>query len=129
MTAIPNGLFGVLARKNAISSPVLAFHGVSSQKPGGGVSVSNHAFTGLTEGDLYGGIILSFGINTTSVVTNHGDAVATREPELVGSTSGIYAWGFDFTVSAASTTITLDSTQQSGSVSYTHLTLPTICSV
>ena len=112
MAIIPNGLFGVIARKNSSAPSVFAYHATVSQKPGGAVSASNHAFTGLTSGDMYAGIILTWGINTDSVVTDQADTVTTRSTELASATSGIYAWGFDFEASAASTTITLDSTTQ-----------------
>ena len=106
MTAIPNGLFGVIARKNAGGvAKSFAYIGADGKNTSG--TETSHAFT-LEAGKQYAGFVTARALVPTDVQTDQADTVTIRET-LSGGGDSSYGYAFDFTASAVSTSILITS--------------------
>ena len=102
MAAILNGLFGVIARKNAVAVKSFAYMGEVGSNTSG--TETSHAYT-LEVGKQYAGFVMARGGTVPNdVQTDQADTVTIRETLVAGGDSS-YGYAFDFTASATSTSI------------------------
>ena len=100
------GVLSAVARKNALVSKSFAYVDHDADNTSG--TLSSHPFT-LESGKSYAGIVMIRGsVVPTGVSTDQGDTVTLRG-SLTGGGDGSNAIGFEFTASAASTTIQVTS--------------------